>query len=178
MEKEILIAYASTHGSTEEVAKFIGVTMQANDFPVEVQKMRTVASLRDYAAVVVGAPLYMFHWHNDAFWFLNRYRNEFEKGLPLAIFAGGPIGEGDEKDWQVIRTHWATEIAKLPWLQPVSVQLIGGRFDPLKLRFPYSWIPAMKQIPAKDHRDWNGIRAWANLLAVKFRESAKEEVTK
>jgi menaquinone-dependent protoporphyrinogen oxidase len=40
----------------------------------------------------------------------------------------------------------------------------GGKFVPKKLRFPLNLIPALKQMPANDLRDWVAIRAWADGL--------------
>jgi hypothetical protein len=37
-----------------------------------------------------------------------------------------------------------------------------------KLGFPYNLIPALKQMPASDIRDWPAIRAWASGLAAQF----------
>jgi menaquinone-dependent protoporphyrinogen oxidase len=105
----------------------------------------------------------MFHWHRDALGFLKRHRQALST-RPLAIFAGGPIGMGDEKEWEGVRQQIDKELAKFPWLKPASVEVIGGRFDPAKLRFPYTLLPVMKQQPAKDLRDWDAIRAWAASL--------------
>jgi menaquinone-dependent protoporphyrinogen oxidase len=53
-----------------------------------------------------------------------------------------------------------------PWLKPVAVQLFGGKFDPSRLTFPYTLIPALKRMPVSDIRDWDAIRAWANGLSM------------
>ncbi len=88
--------------------------------------------------------------------------------MPVAIFAGGPFASGDEKEWEEVRRQLDQELAKFPWLTPVAVEIVGGRFDPAKLRFPLTLIPALKQMPASDLRDWTAIRAWAGNLAVKL----------
>jgi menaquinone-dependent protoporphyrinogen oxidase len=168
MSTSILVTYASSYGSTQEVAEFIAAALREQGAEVELRPSREVRTLTGYRAVVLGAPLYMFHWHKDARRFLTRYQNVLTGGLPLAIFAGGPIGESDEKAWQEIRDNLNRELAKFPWLTPVSVQLIGGKFDPAKLRLPYSLLPALRKMPASDLRDWPAIRAWANSLIEKF----------
>ena len=45
---------------------------------------------------------------------------------------------------------------------------VGGRFDPAHLRFPWNLIPALKNMPASDLRDWEAIRAWAGSLVEQF----------
>lgn len=168
MENKILVAYASTHGSTQEVAEVIATTLRERGLAVDVQPSRNVRTLDGYNAVVLGAPLYMFHWHKDAPHFLSQHQRVLISGLPIAIFAGGPFGSGDEKEWQEVRGQLDRELAKFPWLSPIAVEVIGGRFDPTKLRLPYSLIPALRQMPASDLRDWATIRTWASNLAEKL----------
>jgi menaquinone-dependent protoporphyrinogen oxidase len=43
--------------------------------------------------------------------------------------------------------------------------IFGGKFDPEKLSFPHNLLPALKNMPASDVRDWAAIRAWASDLA-------------
>ncbi len=168
---KILVTYASTHGSTQEVAEVVANMMRERGLAVDLQPVRNVRTLVGYTAIVLGAPFYMFHWHKDAHRFLARFQRELTSGLPTAIFAGGPIEDSPEQ-WQDRRSDLDKELAKFPWLTPVSVQLIGGKFDPSKLRFPYNLIPAMRNMPARDLRDWTAIRAWANDLAEEFQPVA------
>ena len=52
------------------------------------------------------------------------------------------------------------ELAKYPWLRPIALEIFAGKYDPSK--------PGMnffeRLLPARDYRDWNAIRAWANAL--------------
>src|SRR5215469_569468 len=70
MSASILVAYATRYGSTQEVAEAIAATLRERGLAVDIQPMRDVRSLDQYRAVVLGAPLYMFHWHKDAIHFL------------------------------------------------------------------------------------------------------------
>jgi menaquinone-dependent protoporphyrinogen oxidase len=171
MQKKILIAYATRTGSTQEVAEAVAVTLRESGLEVDIQPMRNVQTLEGYGAVVLGAPLYMFHWHKDALSFLSRYREVLTGGLPVAIFAGGPFAKGDEKEWQEVRKQLDQELAKFAWLKPIAVEIIGGKFDPAKLSFPLNLMPALKQMPASDLRDWTVIRAWASNLAAKLQSA-------
>ncbi len=165
---KVLVAFASTHGSTQEVAAAIADVLRGQGLVVDLQPARDVRSLEGYGAVVLGAPLYMFHLHKDALRFLSRHQKALSGGLPLAVFAGGPFGEGDGNEWQEVRKSLDSELAKLPWLAPISVQVIGGRFDPAHLRFPWNLVPALKAMPPSDLRDWDAIRAWARSLVEIF----------
>jgi len=165
LENKILVAYASTHGSTQEVAEVIAATLREHGLAVDLQPARIVRTLADYGSVVLGALLYMLHLHKDALHFLSRFRDPLTSGLPIAIFAGGPFAKGDESEWQEVRRQLDQELAKVAWLRPAAVEVIGGRFDPARLHFPWNLIPALKHMPASDLRDWAAIRAWANKLA-------------
>jgi menaquinone-dependent protoporphyrinogen oxidase len=168
METRVLVTYASSYGSTREIAEVISETLRSQGLVVDLQPIRKVRALEGYSAVVLGAPLYMFHWHKEALHFLSKHRKILAENLPIAIFAGGPFGQGDKKEWQEVRAKFDLELAKFPWLTPVSVEIVGGKFDPAKLRFPYNLIPVLKKMPASDLRDWVAIRAWASSLATQF----------
>jgi menaquinone-dependent protoporphyrinogen oxidase len=167
MEK-ILVTYASVHGSTQEVAEVIASVIREQGFIADLQAARNIRALSGYSAVVLGAPLYMFRLHRDAVRFLKKHQKELKGGLPIAIFAGGPFGESKAEDWQGVRENLNRELAKFTWLRPFSIELIGGRFDPTHLRFPWNLIPAMKQMPPSDLRDWGAIRTWAGSLVGKI----------
>jgi menaquinone-dependent protoporphyrinogen oxidase len=85
----------------------------------------------------------------------------------VAVFALGPFRE-DAKEFQDARGQLDKELLNFPWFAPVAIEIFGGKFDPTALRFPYNLIPALKQMPASDVRDWTAIRAWTEDLAVKL----------
>ncbi|MBU4314129.1 MAG: flavodoxin [Actinobacteria bacterium] len=165
---KVLVAYATSYGSTQEIAEVFSETLRNQGLAVDCEPIRKVRTLERYSAIVLGAPLYMFHWHKDVLRFLSQHRKILADQLPVAIFAGGPFGQGDGNEWQEVRTKFDLELAKFPWLTPVSIEIVGGKFDPAKLRFPYNLIPALKKMPASDLRDWEAIRAWAGSLAAQF----------
>lgn len=166
MSASVLVAYATRYGSTQEVAEAVAATLRERGLAVDIQPMRDVRTLDQYRAVVLGAPLYMFHWHKDALHFLERYRAALTQ-RPVAIFALGPF-QAEEKDFQEVRGQLDKELAKFPWLTPAAIAIFGGKFDPTKLTFPHNLLPALKNMPASDVRDWTAIRAWANDLAAQF----------
>src|SRR4030042_2744033 len=148
METKVLVAYTSSYGSTQEIAEVISETLCSQGLAVDCEPIRKVRTLEGYSAVVLGAPLYMFHWHKDARHFLSQHWKILVDHLPVAIFAGGPFGKGGEKEWQEVRTLFDRELSKFPWLTPISVYIVGGKFDPAKLRFPYNLILAWKPLRA------------------------------
>ncbi|MCC6168649.1 MAG: flavodoxin domain-containing protein [Caldilineaceae bacterium] len=171
MSTSILVTYASRYGSTKEVAEVVAATLREQGLTVELLPMRQVTALADYAAVVLGAPLYIGHWHKDAQKFLAKHRETLTQ-RPVALFTLGPLGK-DEKEWEGVRTQLEQQMAQVAWLKPVAQTLFGGRYDPARLRFPdnlLTWFPAtpLHQLPAGDVRDWAAIRAWAGGLAAQL----------
>ena len=163
MSASILVAYATRYGSTQEVAESIAAALREGGQMVDCQPAKQVRSLDGYGAIVLGAPLYMFRWHKDAKNFLSRHRQAL-MARPVAVFAMGPLKD-EAKDWQDVRAQLDKELLKFPWLAPVAAEVFGGKHDPAKLTFPHNLIPALKQMPATDIRDWTAIRTWAIGLA-------------
>lgn len=167
MQSKILVGYASKYGSTQEVAETIAATLRENELIVDLRPLREVKTLEEYTAILLGAPLYMLHWHKEALGFLSQHREAITK-CPVAVFALGPLGH-DEKDWKEIREQLDKELEQFPWLRPITIGLFGGKFDPEKLHFPdkiIASLPAspLHKMPATDVRNWTVIRAWASNL--------------
>ena len=162
MSTTVLVTWATRYGSTEEVAHAIADDLLKQKFAVNAQPMSEVGSLDHSQAVVMGFALYMGRIHKDARRFLESHRDELMH-RPVALFALGPF-HAEEKEFVEARKQLEKELAKVPWFSPVARQVIGGRFDPQKLRFPFSFIPVLRNLPASDARDWDAIHAWAGIL--------------
>jgi menaquinone-dependent protoporphyrinogen oxidase len=162
MQGKTLVGYATRSGSTQEVAEAIAAAFRERGLEADCQQLRDTRSVDSYRMLVIGAPLFMFHWHKDAFAFLNRNRAALAN-LPVAVFSLGPFHD-EEKEWQDIRAQFDRELATIPWFSPVARQVFGGKFDPTTLRFPMNLIPGLKKMPASDIRNWDAIRAWARDL--------------
>ena len=167
MSDTILITYATRYGSTQEVAERVAATLREEGLTVDVQPAKKVKTLEGYRAVVLGAPLYIGRWLKDARSFLEQHQAALAT-RPVAIFTLGPT-RGDE-DWNVVQAQLDKELAQYPWLEPVAVELFGGKYDPTKLRFLDKLLAALPasplhDLPANDLRDWDAIQAWASGLA-------------
>lgn len=156
MSKNILIAYATKHGSTKEVAEAIASTLRAEGDHVDVVNANDAGEVSRYATVVLGGALYMGHWHRDALAFLKRNEHALAH-MPLAVFAMGPktLADADVASAQAQLDH---ALASSP-LEPASVAIFGGVVDPSRLHFP------LNRMPASDARDWDAIGAWARQVA-------------
>jgi menaquinone-dependent protoporphyrinogen oxidase len=153
---EILIAYATKHGSTHEVAEMIAGRLTEAGVETHTLPADRVDSLDEYRAVVLGAPLYMGRLHRDARAFLHRHREALAE-RPFAVFALGPLKDEAEQ-WDGARRQLYGALAHFPGVEPVSVGLFGGAIVPETLHFPFS------HMPAGDLRDWDAIEEWASRL--------------
>ena len=96
MSASVLVGFSTVYGSTQEVAESIAETLHNEGFEVNLQPARQVRSLAGVQAVVLGAPLYMFRWHNDARHFLSKHRKALQS-IPVAIFALGPFHNKEDE---------------------------------------------------------------------------------
>jgi menaquinone-dependent protoporphyrinogen oxidase len=156
MQETILIAYASKYGSTHDVADAIAATLREHRLRVEVRPAGEVHDLSRYAGVVLGGGIYMGRWHRDARGFARHFAEALQ-GLPVAVFALGPIDD-DPEHRQGSEKQFGAALEKLPF-EPVATALFGGVIDPRRLRFPFN------HMPAADVRDWDEIQVWATDLA-------------
>lgn len=164
MAKKVLLAYATNYGSTLEVAEAITAELR-KDVDVDIQPAKKVRALKDYQAVILGAPLYMFRWHKDTLRFLTRFSSSL-KNMPVAVFALGPTFKGDEDEFKEARGQLDNELEKFRWFKPVAVEVFGGKVAPEELRFPFKLF--FRQVPAADFRDWKAIQSWARGLVKKL----------
>ena len=172
IKRMVLVAYASRFGSTAEVAQTVAQVLNASGITLICEPVRTVRQVERYAAVVLGAPLFVGRLHKDARRFLAANRAVLAK-IPVALFVCGPVNN-DEKDWIEAEQQLDAELAKFPWLSPLARKIFGGKYDPSVLQFPLTLIPALKRMPASDVRDWTAIRSWASELALKLRSRLRE----
>jgi menaquinone-dependent protoporphyrinogen oxidase len=155
MPADVLIVYASKRGSTEQVARRIGEALRGQGLSTKVVTPDELRDLEGFRAVVLGGSIYFGRWHRGARGFLHRHSKALAS-LPLAVFALGPTPRGPV-DFDSARTQLDGALAKHD-VEPVLVEVFGGRIDPKRFPFPLS------KMPAEDARDWELIAAWAEAL--------------
>jgi len=160
MGRRILIAYATKHESTREVAEAVAERLRVHGLDIELRAARDVRVLDDYGAVVLGGALYMGRWHDEARGFLKRHRVKLA-GMPVAVFGLGPRTMS-ETDVEGSRKQLEHALARVPEVEPVATAIFGGVVDPAKLSFPFNRMAAI------DARDWTAIEAWADELPATF----------
>jgi menaquinone-dependent protoporphyrinogen oxidase len=180
MQPEVLIAYISRSGSTEDVAEAMGVTMENAGVKVDVKPMAKVESISDDTSVVIGTALYVGRFPKEFRRFVKRFQRELGNVHPW-IFVLGPT-ENEGKNFAAAEEQARKELAKYPWLHTADVRVMGGSFDPHRLRLPFPFnlaikLPGnpMRKVPASDIRDWDFIRRWANAIAEHMKKGPTEK---
>ncbi|MGW6316494.1 MULTISPECIES: flavodoxin domain-containing protein [unclassified Streptomyces] len=103
MPKKVLVAYATTNGSTARIADAIAEVLHKNGLTAEALSARSVASLDSYDAVVLGGGLYAGRWHRDARRFVRRHHRALAE-RPLWLFSSGPLdATASERDIPPVR---------------------------------------------------------------------------
>jgi menaquinone-dependent protoporphyrinogen oxidase len=165
MTAHILVAYATRNGSTAEIALAVAKELELAGTVVTVSDMKTVASVADYTAVVIGAPLYMGSLVSDVAQFVGRHGESLRK-IPVAAFAVG-IAPKSPDPGAVVQAEGALLAAIIP-LTPVASGVFAGKIDAQKLSFIQRKMTELVKSPVGDFRDWDAIAAWARGLPAKM----------
>ncbi|NDJ52163.1 MAG: flavodoxin [Chloroflexi bacterium] len=162
MSTSVLVAFATTHGSTQQAAEFVATILREHHLNVDVQAAADIKTLDSYDAVVLGAPIYVGSLHGEAKKFLRQKQSELES-RPVALFVLGPVQDVPE-EMDGAKEQLAKNLEKFPWLSPVSIEVFIGAIPKENLRFPYNLLPALRELTTGDQRDWDAMRAWADQL--------------
>ncbi|MGZ6314552.1 MAG: flavodoxin domain-containing protein [Candidatus Limnocylindrales bacterium] len=168
---QILVAYASRHGSTKGIAGRIGDRLRAAGLKTDVVPVKAVRDLAVYDAFVLGSALYMFHWMKEARSFAGRNRGALTR-KPIWLFSSGPIEALDKQGRDPLRVSGPKEVDELrEMLHPRDHQVFFGAWDRLNKPIGFtervvSMMPAARAaFPNSDLRDWSRIEAWADGIA-------------
>lgn len=156
----ILVAYATKHGSTGEVAHAVAAHLREEGLEPHLVPAADVAHLDGYDGVVLGTALYMGRVHRDARRLLRRIHAELA-GKPFAVFAMGPLTM-DEKDVAGSRKQLDWALRKAP--EPFAIAIFGGVVHQDEQVFPFN------HMPESDARNWPAIQAWTEEVAAGFYE--------
>jgi menaquinone-dependent protoporphyrinogen oxidase len=170
----ILVAVASRHGATREIADEIGKTVlstmeDAGESPnVDVLFTETIASLEGYDCVILGSAVYMGHWLDSATKLAEAHKTAL-RVIPVWLFSSGPVGQ---------RHNPGDDPAEMPALVADigarEHRLFGGKIDKSAMHLPERALVTALRVKEGDYRDWPSIRAWAAEIAVVLHKTPSE----
>jgi menaquinone-dependent protoporphyrinogen oxidase len=160
----VLVAYASKHGSTAEIADAIAVELRERGLEVDCVEAGEVDDAGAYEAVILGSAVYMRRWQGDARHFLRKQSKQLAD-RPFWVFSSGPTGDPAEDDvaWEEPKRT----IAKAEKLGARDHVVFGGRISPESGRVAKAMAESTPE-EYRDRRDWDEIRAWAAGIAAEL----------
>lgn len=171
MQDRVLVAYATKHGATTEIAERIGRVLSQAGLPVDVCRVEQVTDLEPYRAVVLGSAVYIGRWRRQAAGFLKRHQHELGQ-RPVWLFSSGPTGEGDPQGilegWQFPKNLQlvADRIA------PRDITVFQGAIERDDLGLFERWAIEKVGAPTGDFRNYAEIESWARSIAAELTATA------
>ena len=163
MNKRVLVTYSSRTGSTAEVAEEIGKVLAARGLAVDVRPIKEDPPAEAYQALVIGSPVRMGNWQAEAVDYVKRNQKSLGQ-IPVAVFTVHALNTGEDEQSRGYRAAYLDAIR--PLLKPVAEGYFPGQVDPERLCAFERLTLRAEAGPAKDMRDWDKIRGWAQRLPI------------
>jgi menaquinone-dependent protoporphyrinogen oxidase len=159
MSRKVLVAYATTMGSTAEIAAGIGAEIRQHGHQVDVREAKQVRSVAGYDAVVLGSAIYSRRWRPEAVRFLRKYANKL-RNRQVWLFHSGPIGPHPDQP-QAMPTN-VRRLAGRIGANPAMT--FAGRLELETAKGRLARLMATTELGG-DFRDWDLIGTWAHDVA-------------
>ena len=166
---KLLVAYASAHGSTAEIAEFIGKELGKREFDVTVQDTAEVQSLEGYDALVLGSAIQAGMWLTEMSQFLDRFQPVLAV-KPIFFFVTCIRVLEPDGYKHVMQEYLYHQV--LDKMNIKAVTAFAGRLELDAVDWDERWTLAARYDGAnppgtynRDFRDWNKIRAWSQHIA-------------
>jgi menaquinone-dependent protoporphyrinogen oxidase len=165
----VLVAAATKHGATGEIAQAIADTLRDQGLDPAVLEPERVDTIDGYDAVVLGSAVYAGHWLKPARDLVGRCGPALA-ARPVWLFSSGPIGDPPKSEEDPV------DVAEL--LAATSARehrVFAGKLVRKQLSFPERAIVTALRVPDGDFRDWPEITGWAAGIATALRSSPDPE---
>lgn len=156
----ILIAVASRHGGTHEIAASIGEELRRAGHTVLLQPIEASSTIASPDAAIIGSAVYMGDWLPEARQFVERSWLRLA-GVPTWLFSSGLLSHSDPPS----EGYPAQLDALLANTGAREHRVFAGRLDKQNLGIGERLITRVVNAPEGDFRDWGEIRAWAREIA-------------
>jgi menaquinone-dependent protoporphyrinogen oxidase len=160
----VLVAAATKHGATIEIARAIAQTLVARGLQAQAVRIEDAHEVESYGAVVLGSGVYYGRWLEPAEQFVSRHAQTLI-GRPVWLFSSGPLGDPDHL---LPEGHTADVTAVRNMTRPVEHRTFAGKLEKAKLSFTEQAVAAALGAPDGDFRNWSAIEAFASSIAAQL----------
>jgi len=169
---KLLVAYDTVHGSTAEIAQFMGNVLREYHHDVTVEKVTELKSVSGYDAYLLGTPVYGGMWLTGMSQFLDLF--EADLALKPVYFWLACIRVMEEDGYEHARNNYVYH----PTLDKIGARdltIFAGRLNLDGIDWNERWTLSARydghQLPGKlndDFRDWKAIRAWSEKVSAEL----------
>jgi menaquinone-dependent protoporphyrinogen oxidase len=166
----VLVAAASKHGATAEIAEAIGRALRESGVSADVRPVEQAGDLSGYTEVVLGSAVYVGRWLKPARLFAEKHAEELA-ARPTWLFSSGPVGDPPKPE-----AGQAVQIEPLMTMTKArGHRLFAGKIDKGKLGFGERAVTRALRVAEGDFRDWTEITAWATTIARAISEEGSSD---
>jgi menaquinone-dependent protoporphyrinogen oxidase len=166
---KILVAYASAHGSTGEVAQFIGRILSTYNAEVTVANVVDVQSVEGYDAYVLGSAIHAGLWLQEMCVFTERFEDTLAQ-KPSYFWISCLRALEDDGRKHALKYYFDNKLLESFDLRKQAV--FTGKLNVNAIARHEQWFLVANYDGKlntgninQDYRDWQVIAAWANSIA-------------
>ena len=160
----VLVAYASKHSATAEIAERIAAAMREAGCAAEARPASEVGDLSGYRAVVLGSAVYAKRWRPEARGFARRHAAALHE-MPVWLFSSGPLGAVEEHPTAPMPPFAEKLADRIGAREHV---MFGGRVPTDPGNFMERAMLKNTPPERRDARDWPAIETWARGVAAQL----------
>lgn len=164
----VLVAYASKHGATREIAECIAKTLTEKGIDCTSLSAEQARDVATYDAVVAGSAVYIGKMRKEIRRFLQK-NEQVLKTKRLWLFVSGPTKK-DDNPGELDGWHRPASMKDLlDRLAPKDRVVFAGAISLEKMGGLEKWMMTKVNAPLEDAREWDKIEAWADGIATELK---------
>jgi menaquinone-dependent protoporphyrinogen oxidase len=168
---KILVSYASAHGSTAEIAEFIGRLLTVLGAEVTVASASDVHDISTYDAVVVGSAIHANMWLQAMSQFLERFEVQLRERPTFLFITCIRVMETSGREHVLHEYLYHPTLEKIG-VSPDAVGVLAGKIEINAISWEERWLLASNydgteasKLVNHDYRDWAAIGEWTMGIA-------------
>jgi menaquinone-dependent protoporphyrinogen oxidase len=163
----VLVAYATTYGSTKGIAERIAAVMGDAGLRVRLRRADEGLAAGAYDAVVFGSPVFDQRWLPEGDAFVARNRQALAQ-RPVWLFSVGTFGDRKRLIGGVMRREPKNIGEVLAAVAPREYRVFAGVIERSQWPAPSRLLYHLLGGRLGDNRDWPEIDAWARAIAAEL----------